>query len=147
MVSNGCSRVGISVTLVVENRKPVFSLDCPTCECQSLICVACIDVFHKEKMNVHFLELMVKKPGFAAKTLFPCNLQPLLLVVLVSRLGCTAEVVTVLLHTARAALSLMTRPRWMYFSLLSLCLSLTPGKSGFLWRNHREYLRVSFPMR
>lgn len=62
-------------------------------------------------MNVHFLELMVKKLGFAAKTLFFCNVQPLLLVVLVSQLGCTAEVLTVLLRSARATLSLMTRPR------------------------------------
>lgn len=145
MVSNDYSREEVNVTLVIENRKPVFFLDCPSCECQSLICVACIDVFHKENINVHFLELMVKKLGFAAKTLFLCNVQPLLLVVLVSWLGCTAEVLTVLLHFARATLSLMARPGWMYFSLLSLYLSLTPGKSGFLCRNHREHLKVSFP--
>lgn len=47
MVSNDCSVGGVNVTLVIENRKPVFSLDCPTCECQSLTCVACIDVFHR----------------------------------------------------------------------------------------------------
>lgn len=33
-------------------RKPVFSLDCPSCECQSLTCAACTDIFHKAENSI-----------------------------------------------------------------------------------------------
>lgn len=132
MVSNGCSRVGVNVALVIENRKPVFFLNCPTCECQSLICVACKDVFYKGECTF---------PGAAGQETGVCCPDPISLwcAAIITQLGCTAEVLMVLLCSARAALSLMTRLRWMYFSLL-----FPPGKSGFLCRNHREYLRISF---
>lgn len=53
MVSNDCSRVGVNVMLVLGGiRKPVFSLDCPSCECQSLTCIACTAIFHKAANSI-----------------------------------------------------------------------------------------------
>lgn len=77
MVSNDCSRVGVNVTLVIENRMPVFSLHCPTCECQSLVCVACIDVFHKGECTFPGVDGL--ETGVCCQDPIFCNVQPLLL--------------------------------------------------------------------
>lgn len=91
--------------------------------------MACIDVFHKGECTF---------PGADSQETGVCYQDPVSLFCatiisggVVSRLGCTAQVLTVLLHSARTTLSLMTRPRLLWFSLISHGLSLTPGKSGF----------------
>lgn len=103
------------------------------------LCVACRNTLHKAENCITCAELMMKKLELTAEsTYFPVSV--LWLVMLVSWLRYAAEILTNLMHFARAALSLMTGPSLLQFSLPSHGFSVPSEEEYFLCRNHKEFL-------
>lgn len=95
------------------------------------------------RMNVHFLKLMVKKLGFASETVsLLCATIITAGASLSAGMHCSDS--DSLLALCQNNLKPGDQAQIAEFFLASRCLSLTPGRSRFLCRNHREYVRVSF---
>lgn len=107
---------GGRVTLAIGGiRKPVFSLDCHRCECWLLTCVS---LRWNLPQSANGIECAFPE-GQGTKCLLmrPCLFVRLTLVMVLSPVGCSVEILTYLLYFQ----SLITRD-WSIFSLPSRCL-------------------------
>lgn len=120
MVSNDCMIAGGRVTLAIGGiRKPVFSLDCHRCECWLLTCVSLRWNLPQSANGIEcaFPEGQGTKCLLMRSRLFV----RLTLVMVLSPVGCSMEILTYLLYFSRTTQSLITRD-CSIFSLPSRCL-------------------------